>query len=423
VIDSLLRGEPAPLGLDGRRIPPALAGVVQRLLQRDPDRRYASAAELRAQLEAIAGGSRPEPRQPMSSVAVLPFANLSADPENQYFADGMADEIISSLSKLEALRVASRTSSFAFRDRREDVREIARALKRGDGPRGERPPRRPPPAGRGPAGDGRGRLPAVVEPLRPRPRGRVRGPGRDRGEHRRRPAGGAHAEGAAGDPADPDRQPRGLRPLPARQGGVAQADERASSRPNTCSAGRPSSTLASRRPGSVSPRRRCGPTSGSTRTRSTWRPWSKRASGQSRSLPEWPRPTRRAAWPPGCGRRCGRDRGLRTAQALDPKLWEAPFFLARVHVTQGRLDEAVRCFRRAAEIQPEDYQALGLLTSILSGLGRIDEAREAASRCIAVIERHLRHSPPTLAPTTSARAASPPSAIGSSRFSGRARRW
>jgi len=82
-----------------------------------------------------------------------------------------------------------------------------------------------------------------------------------------------------------------------------------------------------------------------------------------------------------------------TAQTLDPKLWEAPFFLGRVRVTQGRLDDAVTAFWRAAEVQPDDYQAVGLLTAFLRGLGREAEAREAAHRGIEIIERHLRLNP------------------------------
>ena len=63
------------------------------------------------------------------SIAVLPFANMSADAENEYFTDGMAEEIINALTKIQALRVASRTSSFAFKGKNEDIGEIGRKLK------------------------------------------------------------------------------------------------------------------------------------------------------------------------------------------------------------------------------------------------------------------------------------------------------
>ncbi|HEY5087769.1 MAG TPA: protein kinase, partial [Gemmatimonadaceae bacterium] len=72
------------------------------------------------------------PQQAVSaakSVAVLPFANMSADADNEYFTDGMAEEIINALTKIQSLRVASRTSSFAFKGKNEDIGDIGRKLK------------------------------------------------------------------------------------------------------------------------------------------------------------------------------------------------------------------------------------------------------------------------------------------------------
>jgi serine/threonine protein kinase/Tfp pilus assembly protein PilF len=63
------------------------------------------------------------------SIAVLPFTNMSADAENEYFTDGMAEEIINALSKIQSLRVASRTASFAFKGKNEDIAEIGKKLK------------------------------------------------------------------------------------------------------------------------------------------------------------------------------------------------------------------------------------------------------------------------------------------------------
>ena len=65
------------------------------------------------------------------SVAVLPFISQSADPEGEYFADGVAEEIINALSKIKALKVSSRTSSFSFKGKNEDIREIGRKLQVG----------------------------------------------------------------------------------------------------------------------------------------------------------------------------------------------------------------------------------------------------------------------------------------------------
>ena len=62
------------------------------------------------------------------SIAVLPFVNMSSDPENEYFTDGITEEILNALVKFEDLKVTARTSSFVFKGRHEDVREIGRAL-------------------------------------------------------------------------------------------------------------------------------------------------------------------------------------------------------------------------------------------------------------------------------------------------------
>ena len=82
-------------------------------------------AELKARL-AAAGHAQPERQQP--SIAVLPFANLSADKENEYFSDGLAEEIINLLARISGLKVIARTSAFAFKGKHEDIRRIAEAM-------------------------------------------------------------------------------------------------------------------------------------------------------------------------------------------------------------------------------------------------------------------------------------------------------
>ena len=64
----------------------------------------------------------------LRSIAVLPFANLSADAENEYFADGLTDEVTTNLSKVHALRVISRTSSRMFRNTEKGVKAIGAEL-------------------------------------------------------------------------------------------------------------------------------------------------------------------------------------------------------------------------------------------------------------------------------------------------------
>lgn len=64
-------------------------------------------------------------RQPQNRLAVLPFVNMSADPENEYFSDGITEELLNALTKVEGLQVISRTSSFAFKGKNDDIRDIA----------------------------------------------------------------------------------------------------------------------------------------------------------------------------------------------------------------------------------------------------------------------------------------------------------
>lgn len=64
-------------------------------------------------------------KPPANRLAVLPFVNLSGDPENEYFSDGITEELLNSLTKVEGLQVTSRTSAFAFKGKLDDVREIA----------------------------------------------------------------------------------------------------------------------------------------------------------------------------------------------------------------------------------------------------------------------------------------------------------
>ena len=62
------------------------------------------------------------------SIAVLPFTNMSGDPENEYFSDGMSEEIINALTRLPRLRVAARTSSFSFKSKSADLRSVGEQL-------------------------------------------------------------------------------------------------------------------------------------------------------------------------------------------------------------------------------------------------------------------------------------------------------
>jgi adenylate cyclase len=67
-------------------------------------------------------------KQPINRLAVLPFVNMSADPENEFFSDGITEELLNALTKVDGLQVTSRTSAFAFKGKNDDIRDIATKL-------------------------------------------------------------------------------------------------------------------------------------------------------------------------------------------------------------------------------------------------------------------------------------------------------
>ncbi len=80
------------------------------------------------QVDPADGKKSPESGTPNNSIAVLPFVNMSADAENEYFCDGMAEELLNALAKIEDLKVAARTASFSFRGKNAPMGEIGLAL-------------------------------------------------------------------------------------------------------------------------------------------------------------------------------------------------------------------------------------------------------------------------------------------------------
>jgi eukaryotic-like serine/threonine-protein kinase len=170
---SVLRDHPVDVSETGRPVPPTVSGVVRRCLEKNPDERFQSARDLAFALKEIQSGSAvsipristPEERRRRSrwvalavvvalalgvlllwnpgglrnrllpggparirSLAVLPLQNLSGDPAQDYFADGMTEELITRLSKLGNLRVTSRTSIMGYKQTKEKIPDIAREL-------------------------------------------------------------------------------------------------------------------------------------------------------------------------------------------------------------------------------------------------------------------------------------------------------
>ncbi|MDH5235856.1 MAG: protein kinase, partial [Gemmatimonadota bacterium] len=108
-------------------LPRGMARVLQRMLELEPADRVGSGAECIALLrDAVAKGLRTAPDE--RSVAVLPFANMSPDPEDAFLADGISEEIINALAQLPGLRVAARASAFSFKGKQEDLRVVGEKL-------------------------------------------------------------------------------------------------------------------------------------------------------------------------------------------------------------------------------------------------------------------------------------------------------
>jgi serine/threonine-protein kinase len=125
---AILEKDPPSLGL---REPRAreIGRIANRCLEKDPQRRFQSAADLKFALESVVySGSAPARTSGEKSIAVLPFANMSAGPDQEYFSDGLTEELINALARLSGLRVASRTSAFRFRGGGVDIREVGRQL-------------------------------------------------------------------------------------------------------------------------------------------------------------------------------------------------------------------------------------------------------------------------------------------------------
>ncbi len=130
IMAAILHKEPATV-----QTTPALQNILTKCLHKLPAQRYQSMAQVKEALLAASSSSSAlpvaqsaPPVERMPSIAVLPFANMSRDGEDEYFSDGLAEEIISALTQVAGLKVIARTSAFAFKGKNEDIRKIAGTL-------------------------------------------------------------------------------------------------------------------------------------------------------------------------------------------------------------------------------------------------------------------------------------------------------
>lgn len=135
VLYSILNEDPEPLSSIIPVVPLHLERIVDRALTKEPEERYQDMAEMLADLNVLkrrigidaSPGEYEGPRGP-SRVAVLPFENMSADPDQEYFCEGIAEDILNKLAHIEGLHVAARTSAAAYKGKTLDIRDVGRKL-------------------------------------------------------------------------------------------------------------------------------------------------------------------------------------------------------------------------------------------------------------------------------------------------------
>ena len=328
------------------------------------------------------------------SIAVMPFTNMSSDPEGDFFADGIADEIITALSKIKALKVSSRSSSFSFKGKNEDIREIGRKLQAS----------------------------TILE-----------GSVRKAGKRLRLTAQLVNAEN--NEQLWAERYDRELEDVFEIQDEIAQSivsalrvvlsddEKRAIEQvhtPNVEAYGfylrgrqyfhqhrRKSHEYARQmfeRAIELDPDYALAHSGVADCCSFLYQYFDaspanlKRADAASRRALELAPSLAEAHASRGLavslsGRYEEADTEFEMAMKLDPKSFEAAYFYARSCVAQGKNEDAARWFERAIAVRPDDYAALALLATVYQALGRSDESIQTSRRAYDTARKHLELTP------------------------------
>jgi serine/threonine protein kinase/tetratricopeptide (TPR) repeat protein len=396
--------EPAPsIRAIRSSIPEAVERVLGRALARNPSDRFSTAAEL---AQALAGQSGvptpiggdptvvPVQQPPGKSIAVLPFADMSPQKDQDYFCEGIAEEIITALTKIHALRVASRSSAFAFKGKGQDIRRVGEQLGVG----------------------------TVLE-----------GSVRKAGTRLRITAQLINV--SDGYHVWSERYDRELEDVFAVQDEIAEnivralrlvlteQERRAIEKPRTENVQAYEYYLRARQllsqfheKGLQFARRmfsraieldpnfvpaHAGVADCSSFLYMYWDAseanleQANAASGRALELgPQ----VAEAHASRGLALTLSKqyedaEREFEAAVLLDPKLFEAHYFYARACFQQGKLEEAAHWFERAIVVRPEDFQAPSLLGTTYFGLGREEAARAVLRRALQIAEKHLEFNP------------------------------
>jgi non-specific serine/threonine protein kinase len=390
VCAAILKDAPTPLDALRPDLPRHLDRLIRGCLEKDPERRTAGAAVLKNELESVRREIGTAHGGEIPSIAVLPFADMSPEKDQDYFCEGIAEEIVNSLTRIQNVHVAARTSSFQFKNAALDTREIADRLG----------------------------VSAILE-----------GSVRKAGEQLRitvqlvSAADGYHLWSERYDRELADifaiQEEIADRVTQALKGTLSPRDRRALRQVATADVRAFDYYLRGRKYFNQYARRGiefalqmfrraieidpayalayagvadcCAFLYLNAERTEAHRECAEEASRRALMLdPELAEAHAARAVALSLGSRAEQaDDEFETAMRINPRLFEAVYFYARHCFTRGEHEKATRLYRRASELRPEDYQALLLVGQVYEGLGREAEARDARERGVRRAEAAL----------------------------------
>jgi serine/threonine protein kinase/Tfp pilus assembly protein PilF len=135
IMYAIVNEKPEPPTKFRPEIPYELESIINKALTKDREQRYQQISEIDDELQDLKKKMESERlkqitlgKEKIPSIAVLPFVNMSAEPEQEYFCEGMAEELINALTQMSGLRVASRTSAFQFKEKGYNIHKVGKEL-------------------------------------------------------------------------------------------------------------------------------------------------------------------------------------------------------------------------------------------------------------------------------------------------------
>jgi non-specific serine/threonine protein kinase len=128
VISSILRDQPKSVTSVNVQLPNHMSRIVRRCLEKNPNDRYQTARDLLYELKDLNREAVAAVEQSGNSIAVLPFADMSPEKDQDYFCEGIAEELINGLGRINNLRVASRSAAFQFKGSAVDIQQVGETL-------------------------------------------------------------------------------------------------------------------------------------------------------------------------------------------------------------------------------------------------------------------------------------------------------